>query len=87
MSALVVRVIIVLVDKLEVVGGFNGGGNSGYNTNGFGYNGGGGGGATHFATYEGTLEELGKDNLSKILMVAGGGGRCTVIGKQCLLRA
>lgn len=52
-------------------GGYNGGGN-GYVS---GMNGaGGGGGATHIATMNGTLAQIGASNINKILIVAGGSG-------------
>lgn len=61
-------------------GGYNGGGAGGYGrewTSGegwaYGY-GASGGGATHIARYDGTLEEIGAKNIAKILLVAGGGG-------------
>ena len=48
--------------------GYNGGGNANYGSHG------GGGGATHIAKETGTLAELGVENISQILIVAGGGG-------------
>lgn len=56
----------------STTGGYNGGGGGASNWS--GVVGGAGGGATHIATMTGTLAEIGKTNLSKILIVAGGAG-------------
>ena len=56
-------------------GGYNGGGNGIKGCNEGRTSGGGGGdGATHIATRNGTLENIGVNNLSKVLIVSGGGG-------------
>src|SRR5574344_3043650 len=60
------------------LGGYNGGGNTGYYYNGWGTGsyytyGGGGGGATHIALMPGTLNGL-SSNTQSVLLVAGGGG-------------
>jgi len=56
----------------STTGGYNGGGGGASNWS--GVIGGAGGGATHIATMTGTLATIGKANLSKILIVAGGAG-------------
>ena len=66
----------------EYLGGYNGGGNSKYNTDPNSY-GGSGGGATHIATESGILSTL-KDKQNSILIVAsGGGGAGTNVAVDC----
>ncbi len=55
-------------------GGYNGGGNG---TMGNTYCGAGGGGATHIAKIGGTLQQIGKNKISDIYMIAGAGGGAT----------
>lgn len=57
----------------ENIGGYNGGGYSGFAISSECYPGGGGGGATHIATKTGLLQNLASSK-SDILIVAGGGG-------------
>ncbi len=61
-------------DKFNL-GGYNGGGRGTKGCNGSVVaGGGGGGGATHMSSINGTLKEIGANNLDNIYIIAGGGG-------------